>query len=106
MKTYSIREVILNISEMPNSWFYLPDMPWKLDTKGAFSLDSRDFPPDSTDYLPPQVLGEGWKETLETPIIEDIISNVNEQLPQPSVENYFDALKFYYENDAFKTFKT
>ncbi|WP_445941429.1 DUF7716 domain-containing protein, partial [Pseudomonas syringae] len=33
-------------------------------------------------------------------------SNANEQLPQPSVENYFDALKFYYENDAFKTFKT
>ncbi|RMR07034.1 DUF7716 domain-containing protein, partial [Pseudomonas syringae group genomosp. 7] len=52
-----------------------------------------------------QVLGEGWKETLETPIIEDIISNVNEQLSQPSVENYFDAFKLYYESDAFKIFK-
>ncbi|WP_422121306.1 DUF7716 domain-containing protein [Pseudomonas syringae] len=38
-------------------------------------------------------------------MIEDIISNVNEQLPHPSVENYFDAFKFYYENDAFKIFK-
>ncbi|GKQ49103.1 hypothetical protein PSTH1771_28115 [Pseudomonas syringae pv. theae] len=105
MKTYSIKEVLLDTSKMPDSWFYLPDTPWTLDTKGAFSLDSRDFPSDSKDYLPPQVLKDGWKEVLETSIIEDVISNVDEQLSEPTIDDYFDAFKFYYENDAFKVFK-
>lgn len=96
MKTYSIREVISNISEMSNSWFYLPDTPWALDTKGAFSLDSRDFPTDSKDYLPPQVLSQDWKEVLEAPTIEYITLNINEQLLQPSIENHLDAFKFYH----------
>lgn len=101
MKLYSIREVIENIDKMPESWFYLPPTDWKLDTKGAFSLDSWDFPPDSTDYLPPQVANEGWKASLDKASIEDVISNLDMQIPQATTEDYFDAFKFYCENDAF-----
>lgn len=104
MKTYSIREVLEDVRTMPDAWFYLPSMPWTLDTRGSFSLDSRDFPPGSTDYLPPQVMSDGWKETLDTPMIEDVISNANQQLAAPTVEDYFEAFKFYYENDAFRIF--
>ncbi|WP_223503852.1 hypothetical protein [Pseudomonas sp. BF-R-24] len=105
MKTYSIREVLEGIHVIPDSWFYLPNAPWTLDTRGAFSLDSRDFPPGSADYLPPQVASDGWKETLDTPMIEDVISNANQQLmAAATVEDYFEAFKFYYENDAFKVF--
>ncbi|TDV58601.1 hypothetical protein [Pseudomonas sp. LP_7_YM] len=104
MKTYSIREVLENIEKMPDSWFYMPDSAWDLETRGSFSLDSRDFPPDSTEYLPPQVASLGWKETLDTPMIEDVIANTNHQLSSATVHDYFEAFKFYCENDAFKVF--
>lgn len=101
MKTYSIREVLENIGQMPETWFYLPATTWTLDTKGAFSLDSWDFPPDSTDYLPPQVASEGWKASLDKASIEDVISNLDQQLPSRTIDEYFEAFKFYFENDAF-----
>lgn len=105
MKTYSIREVLQQIEHMPDAWFYLPDIEWTLETLGAFSLDSRDFPPDSNEHLPPQVLDEGWLETLETAMIEDVIANTNQQLPRATLDDYFMAFKHYYLNDAFITLK-
>lgn len=104
MKTYCIREVLENVRTMPDAWFYLPVTPWTLGTRGSFSLDSRDFPPGSTDYLPSQVKSDGRKETLGTPMIEDVISNVDQQLVAATVNDYFEAFKFYCENDAFKVF--
>ncbi|WP_300630399.1 hypothetical protein [Pseudomonas sp.] len=105
MKTYSIREVLQNIARMPDNWFYLPATQWTLDTRGAFSLDSKDFAPDSTDYLPPQVLSDGWVATLEKAMIEDVIFNADQQLPHPSLESYFKAFEFFYQNDAFLEFQ-
>ncbi len=104
MKEYSILEVFSKIDKMPDGWFYLPPEDWALHTKGSFSLDSRDFPPDSTDHLPPQVKTYGWVEVVDTPTIEDIISNVNQQLPGATADDYLRALKFFYENDAFMIF--
>ena len=38
-------------------------------------------------------------------MIEDVISNANQQLRGgATVEDCFEAFKFYYENDAFKVF--
>lgn len=104
MKTYSIREVLEGLDKMPDSWFYLPNENWTLDTKGAFSLDSRDIANDSTDYLPPQVASEGWVETLDAPMIQDVIDYTNQQLPAATVEDCFKAFKYYFENDAFLEF--
>jgi hypothetical protein len=104
MKEYTIFEVISNVKAMPDGWFYLPPKNWTLETKGAFSLDSRDFPPGSTDYLPSQVKTYGWVEVIDTPTIEDIVSNVDQQLINATIDDYFRAFKFYYENDAFLIF--
>lgn len=104
MKTYSIRKVLQDIALVPDSWFYLPPIEWTLDTYGAFSLNSRDFAPDSTDYLPPQVIREGWVSTLDKAMIEDVICNVDQQLPDASLETYFKAFKYFYQNDAFMEF--
>jgi len=104
MKTYSIREVLEGLNRIPDSWFYLPNTNWTLDTRGAFSLDSRDFAPDSTDYLPPQVASEGWIETLDTPMIQDVIDYTNQQLPSATTQDYFEAFRYYFENDAFLEF--
>nr|WP_272903941.1 hypothetical protein [Pseudomonas petrae] len=89
---------------MPDNWFYLPATEWTLDTHGAFSLNSRDFAPDSTDYLPPQVIGEGWVSTLDKAMIEDVIFNADQQLPHASLECYLKAFEYFYRNDAFVEF--
>jgi len=104
MREFSIREVLENLERMPDSWFYLPSTNWTLDTLGAFSLDSRDFAPDSTDYLPPEVASEGWVETLDTSMIQDVIDYTDQQLPLATVNDYFEAFKYYFENDAFLEF--
>lgn len=101
MKLHTIRDVIENIDQMPDSWFYLPPTDWELDTKGAFSLNSWEFAPDSTDYLPPQVMSERWRAALDNALIEDVLSNLDQQLSNATTEAYFNAFKFYCENDAF-----
>lgn len=105
MKTYSIREVLQQIEHMPSAWFYLPNTGWTLDTLGAFSLDSWDFPANSNEHLPPQVLNEGWVATLETTMIEDVIFNTDQQLLQATLDDYFMAFEYYYRNDAFIVLK-
>jgi hypothetical protein len=104
MRIYSMREVLENLDKMPGSWFYLPNTSWALDAKGAFSLDSRDFSPDSTEYLPLQVANEGWIETLNTPMIQDAIDYSYRKLPSATIEDYFEAFKYYFENDVFLEF--
>jgi len=101
MRTYSIREVLENPDVIPDSWFYLPNSSWTLDTRGAFSLDSRDFEPDSTEYLPAQVFSEGWIETLDKSMIQDVVEYRKGQLPAPSTEDYLEAFQYYYDEDAF-----
>lgn len=101
MKLYTIREVLENIIQMPDSWFYLPPINWELETKGAFSLNGWEFAPDSTDHLPPQVISEGWREALDKASIEYVISNLDQQRSDATTEDYFNALKFYCEYDTF-----
>ena len=105
MNLISIRDVLLHPEKNAN-WFYLPPNPneWNLDTKGIFSLDSSDFPPDSDDYLPEQVKTDGWIGTLDGASIEDVIDYVNNQLDNPSPDQLLEAFIFYYENDAFLDF--
>ncbi|MFK3940342.1 hypothetical protein ACI2KC_01480 [Pseudomonas monteilii] len=104
MKTYRIREVLENPDKVPETWFFLPNSSWTLDTQGVFSLDSRDFEPGSTDYLPPQVASEGWIETLETSMIQDVIEYTSQQLPDATIDDHFAAFKYFVENDAFLEF--
>lgn len=87
-------------------WFCLPSdkNSWTLDIKGIFTLDAKDFPPDSDDFLPKQVKEDGWVEVLDGGTLEEIIANAKEQLGTLSVDDLFKAFIFYYENDAFITF--
>lgn len=106
MNLISIKDVLTQPEKNPETWFYLPpnSKEWNLDTKGVFSLDSFDFPPDSDDFLPEQVKKNGWIETLDGAGIEDIIDNVNDQLENPSLDHLLQAFIYYFENDAFLVF--
>jgi len=98
---------VLSFPGNNTEWFCLPPDKnnWTLYTKGVFTLDARDFPPDSDEYLPKQVKNDGWIEVLDGGTIEEIVANANEQLGVPSLEELFKAFIFYYENDAFLEFK-
>ena len=104
MSLISIKKVLLNPENNPNTWYCLPSdsSKWTLETEGMFSLDSVDFEPGSDEYLPEQVKNGNWVEVLEGADVEDIINNVNFYIENPTMEMLLEALVFYYENDAFK----
>ena len=106
MNLVSIGDV-LSSPENNTEWFCLPPDKnnWTLYTKGVFTLDARDFPSDSDEYLPKQVKNDGWIEVLDGGMIEEIVANAKEQLGVPSLDELFKAFIFYYENDAFLEFK-
>lgn len=41
---------------------------------------------------------------MDTPMIQDVIEYTNQQLPKATVEDHFEAFKYYFENDAFLEF--
>lgn len=98
---------VLSSPENNTEFFCLPPNKnnWTLSTKGVFTLDARDFPPDSDEYLPEQVKNDGWVEVLDGGTIEEIVANVKQQLGVPSLDELFKAFIFYYENDAFLEFQ-
>ncbi|MDM5234110.1 DUF7716 domain-containing protein [Lysinibacillus pakistanensis] len=107
MNLLSISDVLSHPKRNPETWFYLPPnlKEWNLNTRGIFSLDSFDFPPNSDDFLPEQAKKNGWIETLDGAGIEDVIDNVNNQFENPSLDQLFQAFLYYFENDAFLVFK-
>ncbi|AFQ49445.1 hypothetical protein PI86_11720 [Burkholderia sp. A9] len=105
MPTITATEVSLkHILERPgdfSGWLCLPPMPWTLDTAGAFAEDDRDADADT----PPAIATQpGWRVTLASTTIEDIVINAHDQVDEPSVAQLFDAFVFYVENDEFILF--
>lgn len=98
---------VLSSPENNTEFFCLPPNKnnWTLSTKGVFTLDARDFPPDSDEYLPEQVKNDGWIEVLDGGTIEEIVANAKQQLGVPSLDELFKAFIFYCENDAFLEFQ-
>ncbi|CDG19899.1 conserved protein of unknown function [Xenorhabdus poinarii G6] len=106
MNLVSISEILLVPEANPEGWFYLPpdESSWNLKTEGVFSLDSADFPPDSDEFLPIQAKENGWVETLDNGLIEEVVENAKAQLGNPSIDDLFNAFIFYFQHDAFIEF--
>ncbi|WBS02557.1 hypothetical protein OU994_30690 [Pseudoduganella sp. SL102] len=98
-----IRDILLQKNEY-SGWFYLPPKPWSLDTEGVLVEEDKDADPDSEDHIPDFVKKEGWVETLDAAGIEDIVSNAEAQIEDPTVTDLFDAFNFYIDNGAFIEF--
>ncbi|WP_321821177.1 MULTISPECIES: hypothetical protein [unclassified Burkholderia] len=75
-----------------SGWLCLPPMPWTLDTEGAFTEAAT---PPATAPQP------GWRVTLNSATIEDIVINAHDQVDEPSVAQLFDAFVFYVDNEEF-----
>ncbi|WP_230939057.1 hypothetical protein [Burkholderia vietnamiensis] len=44
---------------------------------------------------------EGWRVTLNSATIEDIVINAHDQVDEPSIAQLLDAFVFYVDNDEF-----
>ena len=98
----TIREVLLNPARNSEYLCLPPDVEgWTLDTIGKFCLDESYFPRGSEEFLPPEVLEEGWVETLEGADIEGIVIVAKRELINPTLEQLLEAFKYYYVYDAF-----
>ena len=95
-----VRDILLK-KAIYDGWLYLPSKPWSLDTQGVFVKSDKNADPSSDAHIPEIVRKNNWKVTLDSEGIEDIISNAEDQLANPTIENLFEAFLFYIDNDAF-----
>ncbi|KVF72569.1 hypothetical protein WS75_18750 [Burkholderia sp. FL-7-2-10-S1-D7] len=95
--TASLKHILEHPGDF-SGWLCLPPMPWTLDTEGAFA-EGADVPETGT---PPVTAPQpGWRVTLNSATIEDIVINSHDQVDEPSVAQLLDAFVFYVDNDEF-----
>lgn len=100
---HTIKSVLTEYTNNPEGWFCLPKnhQDWTLETVGAFTRDSSDYPPNSDEYLPEEVRNGEWIVTIDNATIEDIVLNLKEQKENPNTDELLIAFVYYLENDAF-----
>ncbi|WP_027783372.1 MULTISPECIES: DUF7716 domain-containing protein [Burkholderia] len=102
MSTTPATEVSLkHILEHPgdfSGWLCLPPMPWTLDTEGAFTEHPDDIEAVTLSTIASQ---PGWRVTLNSATIEEIVINAHDQVDEPSVAQLLDAFVFYVDNEEF-----
>ncbi|MBR8335529.1 hypothetical protein KDW69_28150 [Burkholderia ambifaria] len=95
--TASLKHILEHPGDF-SGWLCLPPTPWTLDTEGAFT-ESADHTEAGT---PPATAPQpGWRVTLNSATIEDIVINAHDQVDEPTVAQLFDAFVFYVDNDEF-----
>jgi hypothetical protein len=96
-----LRDALRNPEEY-SGWLYLKNAPWTLDSPCFFYLGDKDLDPDEEEKIRQEFDEQGWISTVSSEDIEDAIDNTREQLDAPSEEDLLEAVKFFFENDAFK----
>ncbi|MCA5005241.1 DUF7716 domain-containing protein [Sphingobacterium bovistauri] len=97
-----IYAVLVDTENNPEGWLYLPNSSnnWNLETIGIFVNDEFSEEEEQTQEL----LDNGWIETLEAAMIEDVVYNAKEQKEDATPDELLEAFIYYFENDAFKEF--
>ncbi|WP_175908400.1 MULTISPECIES: hypothetical protein [unclassified Burkholderia] len=98
--TASLKHILEHPGDF-SGWLCLPPMPWTLDTDGVFTEDANDADDPETDTPPATAPQPGWRITLSSATIEDIVINAHDQVDEPSVTQLFDAFVFYVDNEEF-----
>ncbi|MEW4571523.1 hypothetical protein AB1L88_26930, partial [Tautonia sp. JC769] len=99
----TLREVLETVDASPDdaALFLPPNDVWSLDTPCAvLEVD----PYDDSESPPPFAQQHGLSYALNVPQVQDIVSNVRQQVAAPSPEQVLAAFLFYYDRDAFIDF--
>lgn len=95
--TASLKHILEHPGDF-HGWLCLPPMPWTLDTEGAFIEDAAHAEGTTPPATAPQ---PGWRLTLNSATIEDIVINAHDQVDEPSAVQLLDAFVFYVDNEEF-----
>jgi hypothetical protein len=73
------------------------------------TLESEEVPPDLEDEpdagVPDFAKMNGLIRTLEVATLQDVVSNARFQRPQATLDELFNAFRFYHDRDAFIQFE-
>jgi hypothetical protein len=93
---------VLRQSNVHRGWLYLRNEPFMLNSKCFFYSVDLALSPDEEKLVRAGFTKEGWKSTLSADDIEDVISNLEEQLEtDATLDQKLTAFNFFYTNDAF-----
>ena len=65
----------------------------------AMIFDSREL--DPADDYPPEAGALGLRTVVGAPSIQDVLSNLSQQRPDPDIQKKLEALNYYLTHDAF-----
>lgn len=104
-----LKNILINAKELPwNEYLFLPiDKNWSLDSVcSVINWDQLDENELEDDGDTPKIAKENKLiYALDIATIQEIVDNAQQQRPQCSESDLFEAFLYYYYNDAFITFK-
>jgi hypothetical protein len=104
MKT--LQEVLSNINSYSiKYWLYLPDdEKWTLQSRAAV-LESEEVPPEREDDpdagIPAYAKQHNLMEVLPISVIQSIVNYAINQKKEVDLDEIFESLIYYYDNDAY-----
>jgi hypothetical protein len=106
MNEMTLREALVISQQVPpvyRGWLFLPPQPWTLETVGVF-FDLDKNAGAEVDQTPEDIQSKKLTLTLDSNLIEDVISNARAQRPDVTIDELLAAFTYYVNNDAFLRF--
>jgi len=92
---------ILRQPDAHAGWLYLKPGAWTLDTQGFFYDADLDLSPEDEAAARAALDAAGWQCTVSREDIEDAIANTKDQLEAPTEADLLQAVRHFFDHDAF-----
>jgi hypothetical protein len=101
MKPHTLAQALCDYSAH-QGWLYIQDQEPALSSLVFFNSASLSQSPEEERVLRTSFLSEGWRSTLAADDIDEVISNLEDQLEkEPTLEQRLNAFLFFLKHDAF-----
>lgn len=102
----TLEDVLAQIENFSaKAWLYLAEEHgWKTSSI-ATVLESEEVSPEEEDHpdagIPLIAKTNGMKQILPVTVVQDVMANLKFSRPNATADDWVEAARFYYENDAF-----
>ncbi|MCT7375981.1 DUF7716 domain-containing protein [Chelativorans salis] len=84
-----------------SSWVYLDDAATLTGETDVLVIDPDEAELGNDDFTPLVVQEAGYSEFLSIADMQSVVSNLSQQISEPSLDQKIQALQHYFANDAF-----